>query len=73
MRRYAMTLLLIWTATALEVASATAAERKPAAATIAESGHLVRHAPGAHAASGRHAGRRSLAYFAHLTDTHIAD
>jgi metallophosphoesterase (TIGR03767 family) len=73
MTRYAITLLLAVTATALEVASSTATERKRAAATIAESGHLVRHAPGAHAASGRHGRRRSLAYFAHLTDTHIAD
>jgi metallophosphoesterase (TIGR03767 family) len=68
-----MTLLLAVTATALEVVSSSAAERTRAAAAFAESGHLVRHAPGAHAASGRPGRRRSLAYFAHLTDTHIAD
>jgi hypothetical protein len=62
MTRYAMTLLLAVTATALELAPSTAAERKRAAATIAESGHLVRHAPGAHAASGRHGRRRELAW-----------
>jgi metallophosphoesterase (TIGR03767 family) len=35
--------------------------------------HLVRSAPRAQASSGRVGERRSLAYFAHLTDLHIAD
>jgi metallophosphoesterase (TIGR03767 family) len=74
MSRYAMTLLLAAAAVALDVLPAPAAERKPAlTAAVADPGHVVRHAPGAHASSGRHGRRRSLAYFAHLTDTHIAD
>ena len=44
--------------------------------TLTETGgepHLVRRAPAAAAVAGRPARRRSLAYFAHLTDLHIAD
>ena len=72
MCRYALTPLLAVAVLALIVLPAPAAE--PASqATSADSGHWLRHAPGAHAASGRHGQRRSLAYFAHLTDPHIAD
>jgi metallophosphoesterase (TIGR03767 family) len=35
--------------------------------------HVVRHAPGSEVAAGRHGRRRSLAFFAHITDLHIAD
>ena len=74
MRRYATTILLAAAILALDIPSTLAAEREQAhAAGLAESGHLVRHAPGAHASSARHRHRRSLAYFAQLTDTHIAD
>jgi metallophosphoesterase (TIGR03767 family) len=75
MSRYALTSLLAVAVLALDVLPAPAAERKPPAghASRADSDHLVRHAPGAHASSGRHGRRRSLAYFAHLTDPHIAD
>jgi metallophosphoesterase (TIGR03767 family) len=52
-------------------------ERTPAAgAAVPEAQaaqHLVRSAPGARAAANRHDRRRSLAFFAHLTDLHIAD
>jgi hypothetical protein len=72
MSRYALTPLLAVAALALNVLPAPAAG--PASqATSADPGHWLRHAPGAHAASGRHGQRRSLAYFAHLTDPHIAD
>jgi metallophosphoesterase (TIGR03767 family) len=74
MRRFPVILLLAASALALDLPSAAAAERKrEARAAQADSGHVVRHAPGAHASSGRHGRRRSLAYFAHLTDPHIAD
>lgn len=74
MRRYATTILLAAAILALDIPSTLAAEREQAhAAGLAESGHWVRHAPGAHASSARHRHRRSLAYFAQLTDTHIAD
>ncbi|HEX5980353.1 MAG TPA: metallophosphoesterase [Thermoleophilaceae bacterium] len=46
---------------------------RPATAAVAESGHMVHQAPGARALPGRDGRRRSLAYFAHLTDTQIAD
>jgi metallophosphoesterase (TIGR03767 family) len=70
MRRYAITLLLL--AICLPPAGVEAAA--PAATgAVADSGHMVRSAPGAHASSGRHGRRRSLTFFAHLTDTHIAD
>jgi metallophosphoesterase (TIGR03767 family) len=72
MSRYALTPLLAVAVLALNVLSAPAAEPASQAAS-AESGHWLRHAPGAHASSGRHGQRRSLAYFAHLTDPHIAD
>jgi metallophosphoesterase (TIGR03767 family) len=72
MCRYALTPLLAVAVLALIVLPAPAAE--PASqATSADSGHWLRHAPGAHASSGRHGQRRSLAYFAHITDPHIAD
>jgi hypothetical protein len=89
MRRFPVTLLLAAAGVSLDVPPAPAAERtrgapghelaeaaapKPAAgAPLGDPVHVVRHAPGAHAATGRHGRRRSLAYFAHLTDTHIAD
>jgi metallophosphoesterase (TIGR03767 family) len=74
MRRYAITLLLAAATLALDVLPAPGAERKPAPpAALADSSHVVRHAPGAHASTGRHGRRHSLAYFAHLTDPHIAD
>jgi metallophosphoesterase (TIGR03767 family) len=74
MRRFPVTLLLAAAALALNVPPAPAAEPKQAAgAASADPVHVVRHAPGAHAASGRHGTRHSLAYFAHLTDSHIAD
>jgi metallophosphoesterase (TIGR03767 family) len=72
MRRCAFTLLLAASLAALDILPARATARGPEPAAAA-SGHVVRHAPGAHASSGRHGRRRSLAYFAHLTDTHIAD
>jgi metallophosphoesterase (TIGR03767 family) len=72
MRRFPVTLLLAAAVVSLNVLPAPAAELKRAAASV-DTGHIVRHAPGAHASSGRHGRRRSLAYFAHLTDTHIAD
>jgi metallophosphoesterase (TIGR03767 family) len=72
MRRFPVTLLLAAAAVSLNVPPAPAAERQRAAAAV-DTGHIVRHAPGAHASSGRHGRRHSLAYFAHLTDTHIAD
>jgi hypothetical protein len=72
-RRFAVTLLLAASG-ALPLAPAGAAERDRAATgALADSGHLVLHAPGTHASGGRHGHRRSLAFFAHLTDTHIAD
>jgi metallophosphoesterase (TIGR03767 family) len=74
MKRFATPLVLAAAILALVIPSTRAAEREQArAAALAESGHWVRHAPGAHASSGRHGRRRSLAYFAHLTDTQIAD
>src|SRR5918999_666916 len=74
MRRFPVTFLLAAALLALELPPAAAAESKRAArAAFADSPHVVRHAPGAHASTGRHGRRRSLAYFAHLTDTHIAD
>ena len=72
MSRYALTPLLAVAALALNVLPAPAAEPASRAAS-ADTGHWLRHAPGAHASSGRHGQRRSLAYFAHLTDPHIAD
>src|SRR5918999_4828087 len=72
MRRFPVTLLLAAAAVSLDIPSAAAANPRQADAT-AETGHVVRHAPGARASTGRHGRRRSLAYFAHLTDTHIAD
>ena len=72
MRRYALTPLLAVAALALNIHPAPAAE-PTSRATSTDSGHWLRHAPGAHASSGRHGQRRSLAYFAHLTDPHIAD
>src|SRR5918998_1057246 len=73
MRRFPVTLLLAAAAVSLNVPPAPAAERKGGAQAAVDTGHMVRHAPGAHASSGRHGRRHSLAYFAHLTDTHIAD
>src|SRR5918999_181989 len=74
MRRFPVTLLLAAAAVSLDVAPALAAEwKRGAQAASVDTGHVVRHAPGAHASSGRHGRRHSLAYFAHLTDTHIAD
>jgi metallophosphoesterase (TIGR03767 family) len=74
MRRYVITVLLVAAPLALDVLSPRGAEAKQApTASLAETRHAVRHAPGAHASSGRHGRRRSLAYFAHLTDSHIAD
>jgi metallophosphoesterase (TIGR03767 family) len=76
MRRFPVILLLAAAAASLNVLPAPAAERKrgaPGQAAQADSAHVVRHAPGAHASSGRHGRRRSLAYFAHLTDPHVAD
>ncbi len=74
MRRFPVTLLLAAALLALELPSAVAAEpKRRAGAAQADPPHVVRHAPGAHASTGRHGRRRSLAYFAHLTDTHIAD
>jgi hypothetical protein len=45
----------------------------PHMSVLAGEGHLVRVAPGMRPSASRHARRRSLAYFAHLTDLHIAD
>jgi metallophosphoesterase (TIGR03767 family) len=72
MRRCAFILLLAASLVALDILSARAAA-PGAEPTAATAGHVVRHAPGAHASSERHGRRRSLAYFAHLTDSHIAD
>jgi metallophosphoesterase (TIGR03767 family) len=74
MRRFPVTFLLAAAALSLNIPSAPAAEPKQVAGkALADPPHVVRHAPGAHASSGRHGRRRSLAYFAHLTDAHIAD
>jgi metallophosphoesterase (TIGR03767 family) len=74
MRRFPVTLLLAAAAVSLELPSAAAAEPgRVAGAASADPAHWVRHAPGAHASTGRHGRRHSLAYFAHLTDTHITD
>jgi metallophosphoesterase (TIGR03767 family) len=73
MRRLALWLPLAAAALAVDVPVAAAEGKRTATPALAESGHWIRQAPGAHASTGRHGRRRSLAYFAHLTDTHIAD
>jgi metallophosphoesterase (TIGR03767 family) len=68
-------LLLALTVPALGAATANAVEQQPGVASseAAATQHLVRAAPAAQAATGRGELRRSLTFFAHLTDTHIAD
>jgi metallophosphoesterase (TIGR03767 family) len=73
MRRLPITFLLAAAALVPAVPPAPAQGKRSARAALADSGHWVRHAPGAHASTGRHGRRHSLAYFAHLTDTQIAD
>jgi metallophosphoesterase (TIGR03767 family) len=46
---------------------------RAAASAPAASGHMVQRAPAAHPSATRRARRRSLAFFAHLTDPQIAD
>jgi metallophosphoesterase (TIGR03767 family) len=63
---------------ALLVIAVTTFDRAPVAASATVSGaasaqHALRAAPDARAAAGRPEWRRSLAFFAHLTDPHIAD
>ena len=72
MRLRAAAIQLVLAAMGSDVASASVPTR-PATAAVAESGHMVHQAPGARALPGRDGRRRSLAYFAHLTDTQIAD
>jgi metallophosphoesterase (TIGR03767 family) len=75
MKRSALlTLLLVLTVPA-PGAAANGGVRppEPAFSEAAATQHLVRAAPGAPAVTGRGEWRRSLAFFAHLTDTHIAD
>lgn len=77
MTRWVITLLLALAGAALPVAAARAAQPNraapPAGGAPADSGHLVRQAPGAQASPGRQGRRHSLAFFAHLSDTQIAD
>jgi metallophosphoesterase (TIGR03767 family) len=71
MRRYATALLLAAATIALDVMPNRG--EALAAAKLADSGHWIRNAPKAQASSGRVGRRVSLAYFAHLSDTQIAD
>src|SRR5687768_11322895 len=70
-----LTLLLALTVPAPGAATANGGARaaEPAISEAAATQHLVRAAPGARAAARRSVRRRSLTFFAHLTDTHIAD
>jgi metallophosphoesterase (TIGR03767 family) len=73
-----LALLLALAGPAPGAAAANALERTPSAADAAApdaeaAQHLVRAAPGARAAANRRDRRLSLAFFAHLTDLHIAD
>jgi 3',5'-cyclic AMP phosphodiesterase CpdA len=73
MRRTLIALLLA--GVAMEPPPRPAEAAAPAAAAHAPmaSGHLVRPAPGVRPREGRRERRRSLAFFAHLTDPQIAD
>jgi metallophosphoesterase (TIGR03767 family) len=77
MTRWVITLLLALAGAALPVAAAGVAQPNraapPAGGAPADSGHLLRQAPGAQASPGRQGRRHSLAFFAHLSDTQIAD
>ncbi|HEV3379071.1 MAG TPA: hypothetical protein VG126_17490, partial [Thermoleophilaceae bacterium] len=75
MRRYAIALLLAAAPITLDLLPSPRTERNEAlaAARVADSGHWIRAAPRAQAATGREGRRRTLAYFAHVTDPHIAD
>jgi metallophosphoesterase (TIGR03767 family) len=77
MRRAPIALLLTVMAALLQAASAAPAKPEPAARAAskppAASGHVVLNASGAQPAATRRSRRRSLAFFAHLTDPQIAD
>jgi metallophosphoesterase (TIGR03767 family) len=77
MKRWAITILLALAGAAPQVATAGADQPKRAAraagGALADSGHLVRQAPGAQASPGREGRRHSLAFFAHLSDPQIVD
>jgi metallophosphoesterase (TIGR03767 family) len=73
MRRFVLCLPLAAALLALDAPAASADRKRAATAAVTSSGHWVRPAPGVDVSSGRHGRRRSLAYFAHLTDTHIVD